>query len=99
MKYCVVELKTAQDETFTVSTFKKDTLDEANRAYHSILANAAVSDGLYHAAVILDWRGKIVDNKSEYYKHEPEPEPEPEPEEQTEAEPKDEVEEEPKDGE
>jgi hypothetical protein len=89
MKYCVIEMKTKLDETLSVNTFKKDTLDEANRAYHSILASASVSDALFHSATILDWRGKEI--KSEYYKHEEEPQPEPE-------EPK-EIEEEPKEGE
>ena len=68
-KYVAVELKTLQDGTFTVSTYKKDNIKDANKAYHSILAGAATSDALYHAAVILDWKGNRI--KGEFYANEP----------------------------
>ena len=76
--YVAIESVTKQDGTYTVSTFKKETRDEAEKAYHSILSVAATSPHKIHAATILNPEGKLI--KSECYKHEPEPEPEPAPE-------------------
>lgn len=76
MAYVAVELVIKPDNTFTVSTFKKETRDEAESAYHSILTSAAKSKNLVHSAVILNPEGQSL--KSECYKHEPEPAPEPE---------------------
>lgn len=87
MAYVAIELVTKQDGTFTVSTYKKETRDEAEKAFHSILAVAATSTNLTHAAAIMNPEGYLL--KNECYKHEPEPAPEPE----------DEPEEEPKGGE
>ena len=74
MAYVAIELVTKQDGTFTVSTYKKDTRDEAEKAFHSILAVAATSSNVTHAASILNPEGKLL--KNECYKHEP-PQPEP----------------------
>ena len=76
--YVAIELVTRQDGTFSVSTYKKETKDEVEAAYHSILAVAAKSKNLIHAATILNAEGQKL--KSECYKHAPEPQPEPEPE-------------------
>ena len=77
--YVAIESVTKQDGTYQVSTYKKETRDEAEKAYHSILAVAATSANRIHAATILNPEGKLI--KSECYKHDPpEPEPEPEPE-------------------
>ena len=70
--YVAIELKTAQDGTFSVSTYKKDSREEAEKAFHSILAVAATSNALIHSAVILNPEGQLL--KTECYKHEPEPE-------------------------
>ena len=79
--YVAIELRTDFDGTFTVSTYKKQTRDEAEKAYHSILTTAATSKTLTHAAAILNPEGMLM--KSECYKHiQPEPEPEVEPEEE-----------------
>lgn len=78
--YLAVEQKEKQDGTYEVSTFKKDTRDEAEKAFHSILASAATSEHLVHSACILNPEGKLL--KSECYKHDPiPPEPEEEPKE------------------
>lgn len=66
--YVAVELITKQDDTFMVNIFKKDTRDEAESAYHSILTSAAKSPHKVHAAVILNPEGQRI--KGEYYKHE-----------------------------
>ena len=80
MAYVALELVTKQDDTFTVSKYEKQTRDEAEKAYHSILAVAATSKNKIHAASILNPEGKLL--KNDCYKHEtpaPEPEPEDEP--------------------
>lgn len=66
--YVAVELITKQDDTFSVNTFKKETRDEAESAYHSILTSAAKSAHKIHAAVILNPEGQRI--KGECYKHE-----------------------------
>lgn len=77
--YVAIELRTDFDGKFTVSTYKKETRDDAEKAFHSILAGAATSATLCHSAAIMNPEGKLL--KSECYKHEPpQPEPEPEPE-------------------
>lgn len=68
MAYVAIELVTKQDDTFTVSTYKKETRDEAEKAFHSILAVAATSTNKIHAATILNPEGKLL--KNECYKHE-----------------------------
>ncbi len=73
MAYVAIELVTKQDGTFQVSTYKKDSRDEAEKAFHSILAVAATSANAIHSAAILNPEGKLM--KSECYKHDaPEPE-------------------------
>ena len=74
--YVAIESVIKQDGTYQVSTYKKDTRDEVEKAYHSILAVAATSNNLIHAATILNPEGKLI--KAECYKHDPEPQPEPE---------------------
>lgn len=65
--YTAIEQKVKLDGSYEVSTFKKDTRDEAEKAYHSILASAAVSDHPIHSAAIINPEGKLL--KSECYKH------------------------------
>lgn len=73
--YTVIELVTAQDGTFTTSKYNKETREEAERAFHSILAVAATSAHKIHAAAMLNAEGKLM--KSDCYKHEaPAAEPE-----------------------
>ena len=73
--YVAVEQKVKPDGTYEVSTFKKETRDEAEKAFHSILAVAATSKNKVHAASILNPEGKLL--KNDCYKHEiPAPEPE-----------------------
>lgn len=88
--YVAIELKTKVDGTLEVSTFKKETREEAEKAYHSILSGAATSIHPIHSAVILNPEGASL--RHECYKHEPpkpEPQPEPEPEPEPDPEPED----------
>lgn len=66
--YVAIELVEKIDGSFTVSTYKKDSREEAEKAFHSILAGAAVSTHPVHSAVILNPEGQKL--KSECYKHE-----------------------------
>ena len=66
--YVAVEQKVKADGSYEVSTFKKDTRDEAEKAFHSILASAATSEHPVHSACVLNPEGKML--KSECYKHE-----------------------------
>ena len=80
--YVAIEQKVKQDGTYETSKYNKETRDEAEKAYHSILAVAATSDNLIHSATILNAEGKML--KTDCYKHEKKPEPTP-----NEEEPKD----------
>jgi cation transport ATPase len=66
--YVAIELVEKADGSFTVSTYKKDNKEEAEKAFHSILSVAAVSTHPVHSAVILNPEGQKI--KSECYKHE-----------------------------
>ena len=80
--YVAIEQKVLHDGTYQVSTYKKETKEEAEKAYHSILSVAATSDTLVHSAIVLNEYGQAI-KPADYYKHDPKPvppEPEPEPE-------------------
>lgn len=66
--YIAVEIKEKADGSAEVSTYKKDTRDEAEKAFHSILAVAAVSTHPVHSALILNTEGVTL--KKDCYKHE-----------------------------
>ena len=75
--YVTIESITRQDDSYSVNTFKKETRDEAESSFHSILASAAKSTHKIHAATMLNAEGYVL--KNECYKHDaPKPEPEPE---------------------
>jgi hypothetical protein len=76
--YAALEIKETHEGVMTVDRYVKETRDEAERAYHSILSNAATSAYRTHSAMIINPEGKTL--KSECYKHE-QPEAEPEAEE------------------
>ena len=66
--YAALEIKEMADGTMTVDRYVKETRDEAEKAYHSILSVAAVSKNPTHSAMIINPEGKTL--KSECYKHE-----------------------------
>lgn len=68
--YVAIELKLKADGSLEVSTYKKDTREEAEKSFHSILAVAAVSTHPIHSAVIMNPEGVTL--KRETYKHEQE---------------------------
>lgn len=70
--YILVELQTTNGVTANIVTSFEDKL-QADSAYHSVLASAAVSPVGIHAAVLLDDKGNLL--KREFYRHvAPEPE-------------------------
>lgn len=66
--YAALEIKELADGTMTVDKFVKATRDEAERAFHSILAGAATSSHPIHSAAIINPEGVTL--KRETYKHE-----------------------------
>lgn len=66
--YVAIELKEKQDGSLEISSFKKATREEAEKAYHSILSSAATSEHPIHSACILNPEGKLL--KTDCYKHE-----------------------------
>lgn len=66
-KYIVIELQTASDGTVANIVTAYDTPLQAESAYHSILASAAMSTVPAHAAVMIDSTGDYID--AHCYKH------------------------------
>ena len=66
--YAALEIKLKADGTMTVDRYVKETRDEAEKAFHSILAVAAVSEHPVHSAMIINPEGATL--KRESYKHE-----------------------------
>lgn len=64
--YILVELQTNNGTTANIVTAFEDKL-QAESAYHSVLASAAVSQVEVHAAALLDERGNLL--KKEFYRH------------------------------
>ena len=79
MNYTILEQQTNGGQTAVLTQTKSD-INEAEQAYHNILAYAAVSSVEVHSAAMLNQRGQLV--KYECYTH-IKPEPDPEPEEST----------------
>ena len=70
--YAALEIKELANGTMTVDRYVKETREEAEKAYHSILAVAAVSTHPVHSAMIINPEGATL--KRDVYKHE-QPEP------------------------
>ena len=79
--YAALEIKELANGTMTVDRYIKETREEAEKAYHSMLAVAAVSTHPVHSAMIINPEGVTL--KRDVYKHE-QPEPAEEPAEQAE---------------
>lgn len=68
MKYIVIELqKIKEDADISTIVVTKDTKEEAESTYYSILAAAALSTIPVHGAIIFDELGNPLKNNS--YKH------------------------------
>lgn len=61
MKYIVIEIQKSQDGTVAIPPINTyDSFFEALSRYHTILANAAISDVPVHSAVILTDVGQQI---------------------------------------
>lgn len=74
--YTLIELQTTGGATVIVTPRTFEDRLQAESAYHTALAAAAVSSVEIHAVALLDERGNTV--KRDYYEHLPPAEPEPE---------------------
>ena len=64
MKYLILELQTNADGTVGTIITQKDTLNEAQSTYYSILAAAALSALPVHAAVLMTNEGITLEFKA-----------------------------------
>lgn len=67
-KYILIELQTNKDGTVGNIVTAYDNLDQAESAWHSVLAAAAISTLPVHAAVLLNNSGEVVESR--HYEHE-----------------------------
>ena len=67
MKYILIELQTNADGTVGNIVTAYDNLDQAESAWHSVLAAAAISSLPVHAAVLINNRGEVVESR--HYEH------------------------------
>ena len=65
MKYIVIELqKITEDADISTIVTTKNTKEEAESTYYSILASAAISTIPVHGAIIIDEMGNPIKNNS-----------------------------------
>lgn len=67
MKYVVLEIQTNQDGTVGALVSAYDSRNQAESAYHSVLASAALSGLPTHAAALLTSEGNVL--SSQWYEH------------------------------
>lgn len=67
--YIIQEIQTTGNQTALCPAITKTDRDEADSAYHSILAAAAISAVTVHTVVMLDEHGNTV--RREFYEHLP----------------------------
>lgn len=67
MKYLVIEIQTLSDGSVANLVYEKDTRNEAESTYHSILAAAAISSLPVHSAMLVTNEGFCL--MSQCYKH------------------------------
>ena len=65
--YIITEYQTAQDGTVATIVTQKESRNEADSVYHTILASAAISALPVHAASIVTNEGQYID--SAFYRH------------------------------
>ena len=65
--FVAIEIKSKEDGSMEVSTFKKETEELGKQAFHSIMASAAVSTHPIHTGILLDAYGNTL--RKESYTH------------------------------
>ena len=63
MKYILIELQTNRDGTVGNIVTAYDELPQAESAWHSVLAAAAISTLPVHAAVLVNSLGEVVESR------------------------------------
>ena len=63
MKYILIELQTNRDGTVGNIVTAYDELSQAESAWHSVLAAAAISTLPVHAAVLINNLGEVVESR------------------------------------
>lgn len=63
MKFLVIEIQTFDNNTIGTLTYDYDDRNEAESKYHSILAVAATSSLISHAAVLMTSYGQQIEYK------------------------------------
>lgn len=71
--YLIIEFQTNEGQMTILPAIPKETREEAESVYHSILSFAAVSSVEIHGAFVLNEEGREV--LWQAYHHEPSPEP------------------------
>ena len=65
--YIVLEFQTTNNVTAIVTPVKKETLNEAESAYHMALAAAAISNVDKHCAMVVNEEGIVYDQRCYYH--------------------------------
>lgn len=63
LNYIIIELQTYENGTVGSIVTQKESYEEAQSVFHSILASAAVSNLPCHSATILNNRGGVIETK------------------------------------
>lgn len=73
--YIIQEIQTTDGNTALLPAITKESKNEMESTYHSIMAAAAISSVTVHACVCFDEHGNDVTPGKRYYEHIPKPEP------------------------
>lgn len=73
--YFIQELQTENNVSTPLQLIQKESKEEMESAYHSIMAAAAVSSVDIHTCICYDEHGNDVTPGKRYYEHITEPEP------------------------
>lgn len=68
MKYIIIEIQTATDETISTLVYTADDYNHARSIFHEKLAAAAISSVPIHAVIAMDANGNTIGQES--YRHE-----------------------------
>lgn len=61
--YAIIEIQTNGDTMSVLPVQTRETLNEAESVWHSILSSAATSTVEHHTAIVIDEDGVVFDNK------------------------------------
>ena len=73
--YIIQEIQTTDGNTALLPAHTKESKDEMESTYHSVMASAAVSSVTVHTCICYDEHGNDVTPGKKYYEHIPEQTP------------------------